>query len=1138
MIYEDEIGLCKILKPGMCVRVPRDTYRADRNFRDFRIGKIECVDNNTNTALVNLLNYSAGELPKEEQLEYSLRDLKRCRILPETEITNEDGFCGKVLIDCDLFWIDGEYKEYFVQLSGEIQRMSECDITFPSHRQNPNPFQQLQNYEFQHPIWRDLRNKVVISYSELKNSTYGMEELVGSRVMLLAHQAEVIARVLGDPKCRYVLADEVGLGKTIEACVILKGLQRRTQDLRTLIIVPDALTNQWKNELDQKFWLKFPIVNGKTKLPDDIPLPGCIICADDLATNEKLCSLLFSLQWDLLIVDEAHHITKDELLFERVKLLSEQSLGCLILSATPIQQRSDEFLGLLKLMDPIMYENLSESMFTEILQVQDKIRRKIAYITKLLTLSDFDLEEFLEETRPIAQILHKDQILNDLLINAKEKIGNKYQAIDAAQYIVAYLSENYRIENRVIRNRRVNLTVDLPSRAVDTCFSYMPGNEETLALESLFDYIDYMLRISSGEEITLEYSRLLLFAAFSSPYALLSLLNYRLQYLTSHIQETYFYGNLTRPAAIRFEPSRINKVICSLPDFTDEQSYLNGLIWSTNKWRDKCNQQLQAGVLYHTIPSSETPNRFIQVLRAIFELSNKRDIKILVFSAWPDTIIKIYEMLEKCLGNRMIARFSADMDREALERSADKFQTDDECQILLSDELGGEGRNFQIADYIIHVDIPWTPAQIEQRIGRVDRLGRCGKVTSIIPFAKNTLEEDLFNIWQGAFNLFTKSMSGMEIALEDIQAELSKSLINSIRNGLSGLKNTMINRAHKLHEVVEEERYFEQGGINQRRREQIKETSEKYRDGHIVKDAFLAWADLAGLNFHYTSKKDILYFKPSEFNLISMNNARFVDPPNMEESLRRSRRQHNLVITGTFNRDVAIREEDLIFFAPGNDPWTDNILRNSFESDRGRCCGISRKVPGLDKTWEVFELLFSMSINPRSLYRKGYDSVHLFRAQGYLQIPYYKLLITKDGEILKNSHYLWNIIKIPYTKPKDLHLGKRDGPGASIGYFREKYPVNDWLSIIKNVYAVAEKKLLEEFEFMQELADEARTEFYYQAAGQRAAKQFLFGGNPDQILSIEEFEKVSDSLIEGIAHPIWELESVCFWILRGEDLHE
>jgi ATP-dependent helicase HepA len=119
-----------------------------------------------------------------------------------------------------------------------------------------------------------------------------MEDLVGSRVMLLAHQAEVVARVLGDPKCRYVLADEVGLGKTIEACVILKGLQHRNPDIKALIIAPDSLVTQWKNELDQKFWLKFPIVTVKSKIPEDIPNPGCIISIEDLADHDHLSSVL------------------------------------------------------------------------------------------------------------------------------------------------------------------------------------------------------------------------------------------------------------------------------------------------------------------------------------------------------------------------------------------------------------------------------------------------------------------------------------------------------------------------------------------------------------------------------------------------------------------------------------------------------------------------------------------------------------------------------------------------------------------------------------------------------------------------------------------------------------------------------
>ena len=79
---------------------------------------------------------------------------------------------------------------------------------------------------------------MVEAHAELQGSTFGIEELIGSRIFLMAHQAEVVAKVLSDSECRYVLADEVGLGKTIEACVILKGLLRRYSEMRTLVVAP------------------------------------------------------------------------------------------------------------------------------------------------------------------------------------------------------------------------------------------------------------------------------------------------------------------------------------------------------------------------------------------------------------------------------------------------------------------------------------------------------------------------------------------------------------------------------------------------------------------------------------------------------------------------------------------------------------------------------------------------------------------------------------------------------------------------------------------------------------------------------------------------------------------------------------
>src|SRR5207248_4745559 len=135
------------------------------------------------------------------------------------------------------------------------------------------------------------------------------------------------------------------------------------------------------------------------------------------------------------------------------------------------------------------------------------------------------------------------------------------------------------------------------------------------------------------------------------------------------------------------------------------------------------------------------------VLRALDSaIKAKKGLKVVVFSTWPQTLAALHPYLVHRYGSAMVAQFTAQLDIERLQDEADDFQSSDRCRILLCDELGGEGRNFQIASQIIHIDLPWTPAQLEQRIGRVDRLGREGIVLSIVTFAQNWPEQDLFRV--------------------------------------------------------------------------------------------------------------------------------------------------------------------------------------------------------------------------------------------------------------------------------------------------------------------------------------------------------------------------------------------------------
>jgi ATP-dependent helicase HepA len=1131
------------LTSGMYVRIPFDLEELEGEYRDYRIGQITSVNHVANLAQIRLQTHSPGQPVAQEMVERDMTHIHRCHILPQTSFTHVDTQqTGEVLLPCQENWEERHLCDYYVQLEGKIQRLSEDKLLVASHRQSPKPIDQLKRYELHHPRWKFERDQLIESYAQLHAATFGLEDLVGSRIMLLPHQAEVVATVLSDETCRYILADEVGLGKTIEACVILKGLCRRHSNLKTLIIVPASLVEQWHYELNSKFWLDF--VRGdqieQFHLPDGSP--GVIVSTEKLSTDRELALWLSIQTWGLLVVDEAHHLHKRPALYERVYQLSSDAERTLILSATPIQRRTDEYLALLKLMHPDRYSVLSRAQFAHILQAQQTLRETIAYLAQALSLAEFDLDEFLEEMEIITGRLAGDQLLAQLVAKAAKQ-PNRHSQLAAAREAIGYVSENYRIESRVIRNRRVNLNIELPQRDINTDFSYLPDNTEIELLNELYDYMDYMLLQLNGEQhraLALEYSRILLHKAFSSPHSLEALLKERQQLLQSPSTQrgSLSTQTLLTPATPRQEAQRIRGLVTHIPVVAGEDKKLGQLRWLCDNWREQTDNLLESLSIGMAIPPKD--HRLIQVLRAIQgQLRSYPASKIVIFSAWTETLVALLPHLTRLIRpfRGRVAQFHNEIPSDELQTQVDYFQSKEDYHVLLCDELGGEGRNFQIADIIIHLDIPWTPAQIEQRIGRVDRLGRTGKVVSIVPYAQEQVEQDLFRIWEEGFQLFTHSMSGLEIALESVLNDLLSALKHGSRDSLIDLLPEMLIKAGELREAVEEERYFEENAINHRRRDEFQQLSDQYRDGSQLGRSFTRWATMAGLENTFNPKSGIVTFLPKRFNYKSMANAKFFTPPNMEEALLRSRRTHNLVIKGTFNRDVAVQREDLVFFAPGNDPWTDAIVGNALEADRGRSCAILRKTELITTPWQGIELFYQLQVNPRPLYEAGYSPIHLFQAQGYLFIPVYRIVISIDGEVVSNAHPAWQAINAhSFSRSNiDTHLGKRGTP-RMLDLLKDAFPTDVWEDVLENIVVAANKKLEEEFEFTEDVAQEAAEEFERKHLGLRAAQHWFqqsYGQTKSASgLDINTYEEIAEALIEGIRHPLIQLESACFWMLH------
>lgn len=1114
-------------QPGMIVRVPFDLGESSGAYRDFRIGSIVALDPVARTARIRFRHHSPGEKPHIDERDYDATLMRRCHIASNTTCTHLPSRKQIRVLATDNDNSEGsQYVDYFTEVNGDVQRVSERDLLPPAHCQQTRVIEQLLHYEFHNPEFRIYRDQLVTTYQDLKTAVFGLEDLIGTRVLLLAHQAETIARVLTEETPRFILADEVGLGKTIEACVILKGLTRRFSRLKTLIIVPASLEKQWFYELDRKFWLRFPSRSVDFKES----APGMLITAEDLEHDDRLWSFVKSQQWDLLIADEAHHLHKRTELYHKVYYLSQQAKYALILSATPIQHRAHELFYLLRLLDPPRYGQMNLTEFQHTLDRQEDIRRAVSAMRRMVGGKRFNPDDFLRRINPLIEQLEDDSELVKLVGELRTATTRPDKGMPEAQSILHYISTNYRLENHMIRNRRATLAefnVSLPERQVDVRYCYEADELEAQTHEALYRYMEAAIEMHGTSPYLIELVRLLFHAASSNPHTLLRLIDIRRQSIgesTRAANET-----LLRPLSPYYETTRIKNLMLCVPSFAEEITALNQITALATRWLDEERLQLNAAKKGQ-FPSVRN-HRLVEVVRAVHGLLRERpSAKLLIFSTWHTTLIELLEVLKSLYGSPAIAEFHVSIDPEIMQSEVNKFQANPECRLLLCDELGGEGRNFQIADYILHVDIPWTPAILEQRIGRVDRLGRVDPVVSKVFYADGQIDHALFQIWQEAFGIFTHSLSGMEIALESIQDELLSTFASNPRDGIVHLVESMKANAAHLRDAVEEERYFEDAAIDVNRRQQFRDMSKRFLDGIEIRRAVLGWAEMAGLRHHFDNENDTVTFRPGDFNDASMKNAKFFDAPNMEDAYARGNTR-NLTIKGTFNRLIGVRREDLIFFSPGTDVWTDTIIANALEADRGRCCASG--VNWVDFAWTGFDFLYSIQIDPRPLFSLGFAPTHLLRAHGYLVVSTYRILVTESGEIVPQRHDLHRQLEeIRLGQRKTNHLGKRGN--GNLAQFKTDYPPDLWEGIVNQALESANKQVSTEFDFLQDEGEIAQAAFERLAAGMRARQAWFRqrGTHHQDIVSLQQFEQISGALVESIRNPLITLESACFWVIQ------
>ena len=593
-------------------------------------------------------------------------------------------------------------------------------------------------------------------------SASALYSLNSGRVRFVPYQYRPIFKLIRTDRPRLLVADEVGVGKTIEAALILKELQARSDIKSVLIICPKALVAERKWELELKrFDEHFTPLDGsllrhcikETHLSGDWPvqyerviLPTSLFDSDLLfgkpgkgkARDIGLLELDPAPKFDLVIVDEAHHIRNSETyLHQAVRYFADNAEAVVFLTATPVQLGREDLYTLLNVLRPDLI--IDPASFAQMAEPNQFINQGIQACRR----GDQGWPgEVREELRSVAGTSWGREVLSvnpgfqhiyDALSEDNTDGGARIKTIQA-------LEDLYTFSSLINRTRRRDIG-EFTTRKAETVTTEFTASQKQLHDDLLEVIARILARLHGNQNVKFMMTTVSRQAA-SSLYGLAPAL------------EDMLYGKMDRLEAEEVGDTEVD--VLSYDFLESVRGDVQSLI-DRGKRLDPFDPKAEA------------------FMKVIADKGAMRKNKVLVFSTFRHTLSYLVNKLEDAKVRFGVVHGGVSDENRALLRRRFSFHKEDPdaLDVLLSSEVGCEGLDFQFADCLVNYDLPWNPMRIEQRIGRIDRYGQTSETVAIVNLiTPGTIDADIFDRCLSRIGVFQHAIGGNEEILGDITKEL------------------------------------------------------------------------------------------------------------------------------------------------------------------------------------------------------------------------------------------------------------------------------------------------------------------------------------------------------------------------------